>query len=422
MENTHINNKSFKGKAVLISLVVIFFVVLSFIIFSPKNIESIKDSVVMIEVYDKYDNQISTGSGFCAYKSNYIVTNFHVIEGAYEIKVVTDENKKYLINDIIIFNEEHDLAILSGGFQFKPIPIGSATRLKAGDTVTTIGSPKGVLNTVSTGIVSNADNDYEIRITAPISPGSSGGVLLNKFHKVIGITYAVSKDNDAQNLNYAISVDYLNKMYDSFKSKEYTTLDGNEYIKSGELTFEEYSRLENFGNKYYSVISLDVWHDFTSIEGKLEYTLSDDWYSIYDSFTNEDKYDINNYIVELQTIDFDSRNITKNIDNWSIPEFFINLDILDVYQYSIVAKDISLCENKDEMFDIIEEYPLEAAEKSLILYLVGNYDWSEIHTDNKEDIFEYFDTQIETDDFGAILEFLGYTVEYKNDGTLTAWW
>ncbi len=96
------------------------------IIFAPKNIESTKDSVVMIEVYDKYNNQISTGSGFCAYKSDYIVTNFHVIEGAYKIKIITDENKEYSINDILIFNEEHDIAILSGDFKFKPISVGNA--------------------------------------------------------------------------------------------------------------------------------------------------------------------------------------------------------------------------------------------------------------------------------------------------------
>jgi hypothetical protein len=56
------------------------------------------------------------------------------------------------------------------------------------------------------------------------------------------------------------------------------------------------------------------------------------------------------------------------------------------------------------------------------LYLIGGYDWSEIHVDNKEDIFDYFDAQYGTRDLGAILEILGYDVVYENDGTLTAYW
>lgn len=408
MENINTRKKNSKSKIILISLLVVVFAILPLIVFAPKNIESTKDSVVMIEVYDKYNNQISTGSGFCAYKSDYIVTNFHVIEGAYKIKIITDENKEYPINDILIFNEEHDLAILSGDFTFKPISIGNAKHLKAGDSVTAIGSPKGELNTVSTGIISNADNDYEIRITAPISPGSSGGVLLNKANKVIGVTYATYNAEDSQNLNYAISVNYLSKIYNSLKNDNYTVLNTN--FNYG------------LGDKYYSVNSLADWYTLTSIEGKLENTLSDDWYNTYDNFSNEVKQDIYKRIAELETMNFDCTNIAKNIDNWSVPEFFVNLKVLDIYQYSIVTTDISLRDNKDEIFNIVEEYPLDAAEKSLILYLIGNYDWSEIHKDNKEDIFDYFDTKYETNDFGAILETLGYTVEYENDGTLTAWW
>ena len=78
--------------------------------------------------------------------------------------------------------------------------------------------------------------------------------------------------------------------------------------------------------------------------------------------------------------------------------------------------------NEDEMFDVIGEYPLDAAEKALILYLMGGYDWSEIHDDNKEDIFDYFDPKYDVDDFDAILVWLGYDIEYENDGTLIAKW
>lgn len=136
----------------------------------PTDIETIKDSVVMLRIYDKEGHELGTGSGFCAYKSNYIVTNFHVIEGAYKIEIVTDDNKTYKADKIEIFNKNEDLAIISGNFELSPLKIGNSISLKAGQKITAIGSPMGQLNTVSTGIVSNADNDYQIRITAPISP------------------------------------------------------------------------------------------------------------------------------------------------------------------------------------------------------------------------------------------------------------
>ena len=64
-----------------------------------------------------------------------------------------------------------------------------------------------------------------------------------------------------------------------------------------------------------------------------------------------------------------------------------------------------------------------SAEKSLILYLIGDYNWSDISTKNKGDIFDYFKSKYSsTKVLGAILEILGYEVVYNNNGTLTAYW
>lgn len=171
-KNSGFQKETKKSKKFYLILGLVACAIIAFIIINniPKDIETVKDSVVMIRVYDKQNNEISTGSGFCAYKSNYIITNYHVIEGAYKIKIVDDEGKQYNISKIEIFNKNDDLAILKGEFELTPLKIGSVSNLKAGENITAIGSPKGQLNTVSKGIVSNADNDYEIRITAPISP------------------------------------------------------------------------------------------------------------------------------------------------------------------------------------------------------------------------------------------------------------
>ena len=389
------------------------------------DVEDIKDSVVMIKTYDITGNEIATGSGFCAFEKNYIVTNYHVIDGAYKIEIVTDENRTYKINNILIFNEYDDLAIISGNFELEPLKIGSISNLKAGETITAIGSPKGQLNTVSTGVISNADNDYNIRITAPISPGSSGGALFNKNGKVIGITFATYNSYDSQNINYAISVKYLNKMYSALKDNKIITITNNNYVKYiGSLNdFESYGFSKS---KYYKVSSLEILYNMTDVYNRFEYLLEKEnysWYEIYNNLSLNDKEEVVNLFNELNLYEFNDDNVANDIKNWDITDFFISLNVLNKYEYAITAVDIENYTNKDNAFNHINEnYPLDAAEKSLILYLIGNHYWSDIHTDNKQDIFTYFDERYGTEDLGAILELLGYEVVYENDGTLTGYW
>ncbi|MGN0492136.1 MAG: hypothetical protein ACI4F7_00680 [Acutalibacteraceae bacterium] len=127
--------------------------------------------------------------------------------------------------------------------------------------------------------------------------------------------------------------------------------------------------------------------------------------------------------MELNNYTFDDSNVVDDINSWDITDFFISLDVLNKYEYAITYVDISNYIDKDLMFDNVNDnYPLEAAEKSLILYLLGDYEWYEIHNNNKQDIFDYFDAKYGTEDLGAILELLGYEVVYKNDATLTGYW
>ena len=427
IKNSGFEKKSKKSKELLWICIVIIIIVGVYIIINniPADIETIKDSVVMIKTYDIDGNELGTGSGFCAFESNYIVTNYHVIEGAYKIEIITDENKTYKISNILIFNQNDDLAIISGNFKLAPLKIGSISNLKAGETITAIGSPKGQLNTVSTGVISNADHDYDIRITAPISPGSSGGVLLNKTGKVIGITFATYNSYDSQNINYAISVEYLNKMKSALKDNDIITINNNNYSKYvGSLNNFETHNFFYF--LYYKVSSMDVFYKMTNVFNRFEYLLENEsysWYKIYNTLSLEDKEKVVNLFEELNMYVFSDNNVARDINSWDVTNFFISLKVLNKYEYAITAVDIENYKNKDKTFNHVNDmYPLGAAEKSLILYLMGNYSWSDIHTDNKEDIFEYFDQRYGTKDLGAILEVLGYEVVYKNDGTLTGYW
>ena len=218
------------------------------------DIEEVKDSVVMIEVYGDSGDLLATGSGFCAYKDNWIITNFHVIEGAKSIKVETDSHQKYSAEKIVFFNKVQDIAVLSINGHLNPLKLGDSSNIKTKDKVTTIGSPKGELNTVSEGIISNVDNKAQIRISAPISHGSSGGVLLNHKNEVIGITSAGY--DDAQNLNFAINISLLNNLYSKYTSDDTTLISAFSLVN-------HIGSLENFknyllsNNTCYKISSID---------------------------------------------------------------------------------------------------------------------------------------------------------------------
>ena len=174
-------------------------------------------SVLMLEVYQD-DVAIGTGSGFVVENNRTLITNYHVMEGADMIVGYSDDGYSYIINKVYAVDEERDLAVL--GFfsptNLTPLKLNTGDILRA-EPVVAIGSPKGMLNTVSMGNVSavftDEDIDY-VQFTAPISNGSSGGALFNDKGDVIGVTtMAIAQDGDVvQNLNFAVNATEILKL------------------------------------------------------------------------------------------------------------------------------------------------------------------------------------------------------------------
>lgn len=416
------------NKKKLVTIIVTVFVLIFgglfyYNVLSVPSLEQIKNSVVKIEAYDKDNNLIATGSGFCAFKSNYIITNFHVVEGSYSLKVVDDDKKTHHVNDILIFDYKNDLAILEADVNLKPLKVKDK-RIKTGSKVIAIGSPMGELNTVSEGIVSNSENNKGIQISAPISHGSSGGALFNSRHELIGITYAGY--DDAQNLNYAISTEYLNKLYRSLKNDDfyvinYLNYDGCVSTREGFLGCDESEK------DYYSVTAIDIMYDISNIRAIYEYDLDYGFKSLYDNYSNEDKELVISTYKELLKYDvclIYTCDIKNKLKYWDSNEFIINLNILSNKELAFALVDLKNYNSKSAQFNRVNnDYPISAAQKSLVLYLIGDYKWSDIHKDNKKDIFEFLDKEINnTSKLGSVLELLGYDVKYNNDGTLTAYW
>ena len=175
-------------------------------------IQHAAESVLMLTYYDEFNNIVATGSGFLAFEEGTIITNYHVIEGnVASVKVSTEDALFFDVGEILCYDAETDLAILKtkAKTRLDLLKLGNSETLKKGSRVVAIGSPLGLLNTVSEGIISGAvtdDADY-ILFSAPISAGSSGGALFNEEGEVIGITFA--SYIEGQNLNLAIPSESL---------------------------------------------------------------------------------------------------------------------------------------------------------------------------------------------------------------------
>jgi len=168
-------------------------------------------STVLVVIEDANGEPVLLGSGFVI-REHTIVTNMHVIEGAYQgyVKQI-DSETKHKLEAVLQSDSSHDLAVLSVPSLSAPaLPIGDSTKLAVGDTVYAVGNPRGLEGTFSQGIVSSIrhiDSATLLQITAPISPGSSGGPILNERGEVVGVAVATFKDG--QNLNFAIPASYL---------------------------------------------------------------------------------------------------------------------------------------------------------------------------------------------------------------------
>jgi len=171
-------------------------------------------STVSLVMEDKFKQPISLGSGFVL-ENDKVVTNLHVIEGAkYGYVLENGNSKKHIIEGYYQIDKTNDLAILSvPTLTAQPLTISSVNKPEIGEKIYAIGNPKGLSGTISEGIVSgirSMESKELIQITAPISPGSSGGPVINNKGEVVGV--AVGTLTSGQNLNFAIPVRLLKEL------------------------------------------------------------------------------------------------------------------------------------------------------------------------------------------------------------------
>ena len=186
---------------------------------SFEELAQLASSVVLIAVHDQDGEVIGTGSGIMIGNDGYILTNNHVASGGYFYSVrIENDEETYVTNEVIKYNSVIDLAIIRIKKQLNPIPLYKGRKkLVRGQKVVAIGSPLGLFNSVSDGIISGFRNINDvdmIQFTAPISHGSSGGAVLNMQGEVIGISTAGI--DSGQNINLAIGYENIQLFTNGF--------------------------------------------------------------------------------------------------------------------------------------------------------------------------------------------------------------
>ena len=158
---------------------------------------------------------VSQGTGFIISKDGYIVTNAHVISGAKEIIAIT-YNQEVINVEFIGYEINFDIALLKIPGEYDRLRLDNSEDVQIGEKVIAIGNPLGLQFSVTEGIVSavhrtglNGEDAY-IQTDAALNPGNSGGPLINKEGKVIGINNF--KIGSGESLGFALESNYIKEV------------------------------------------------------------------------------------------------------------------------------------------------------------------------------------------------------------------
>ena len=216
-------NKSLWQQLLIIPVIVLIFCTISTALAqtAPQIAEKTLAATVYLEMQDSKGLPLGFGSGFFV-RDNLIATNYHVIEGAARgTAKLVGKFTTYTIEGVTATDKTNDLTLLKVTAPgIKPLPLGNSTDVKIGETVYVAGNPKGLEGTFSNGIISSLrdkNTKERLQMTAPISPGSSGGPVLNSKGEVIGVSFMTLVGG--QNLNFAIPSRYLTELLTKSKSK-----------------------------------------------------------------------------------------------------------------------------------------------------------------------------------------------------------
>ena len=415
------------------------FIVFFIVIFSSckKELSDIinesEKATFIVYTYDEFGTPSGSGSGFFIDESGIGLTNCHVLEGAAKAVIVTYDSSKYEIERILSADSKKDLLkfkIKNTNQKTFSILKFSSSATKKGDRVYCISNPLGLESTLSEGIASAVRTDKLhgniIQFSAPISPGSSGGAILNEKGNVIGIATFLARGG--QNLNFGI---LLNQELINSLSEDDFSKANPKFSKQGKLVV---LNLKSDNDPSMVLNAIEFGNDLTTLY--MTYTnlhISDDQWGIWlaldkkdDGFKIKDLDNNRVYYIVSSTIGDNRKNLTnvslatshrfkiffpqmdnkinkleisegdkKGEDKWSNINLndFKNINNFDldkfknIYAFSML-KEGELNEAKNLFLDIISNDP----ENIEALNTLGVVNFA---SDNKKDAIYYFTKAIE---------------------------
>ncbi len=172
-------------------------------------------AVVRVMVQDVAGRRIGQGSGFLASSNGWVVTNYHVIDSASQAVVVTSDYMEYPVRGVAAVDRRGDLALLKIEASGLPcLLLSPGLTPQVGRKVYAIGSPRGLVNTLSEGLISGHRSQNGVRVlqtTAAMSHGSSGGPLLTPDGWVVGVNAHIRAGG--QNLNFAVPAGRVRELF-----------------------------------------------------------------------------------------------------------------------------------------------------------------------------------------------------------------
>ncbi|MDR3543481.1 MAG: cell wall-binding repeat-containing protein [Desulfosporosinus sp.] len=318
--------------------------------YTPSQIANVLNpSIVNIETFDQDGNENGVASGFICDANGKIGTNYHVIQGAYSAKVTLSNGQVYDVENVLGYDSNNDIAELKiNATGLSPVILGDSDNVSTGDKVFAIGNPLGLNDTISDGLISTKNRQINgmnyIQISVPISPGSSGGVLVNEQAQVIGITSAGMRSGE--NLNFAIPINTYKTILASNQNLTLKDLNANKMTDSDFVNYlnSKYGTITDNGTsiriKWKSKSTVNTDYDVIDV-GVINPDDYDQWKScigsnsnnLYDIFYKISKDIANNYPSKLWgggifyenvfnsiPMDFPTEDIKLNVitNNWYV--------------------------------------------------------------------------------------------------------
>lgn len=166
-----------------------------------------RDSIVTVEAGNKQ------GTGFVVHSGGLVVTNVHVVAGAKSATVVAGDGTRIPVESVYAYDLKRDLAVLRIRHKLPSLALASGDLLVPGQQIVAIGNPLGLEASISEGVVSGVRQlkvgPRVIQISAAISPGSSGGPILDQWGSVVGV--ATFKLRGGENLAFGMPVEYVRR-------------------------------------------------------------------------------------------------------------------------------------------------------------------------------------------------------------------